>query len=315
MVGCGSVTELKSAPAYQQTPGFALQAVASRTPAKAHDYAKRRGVPDVYDDPLELIYAPNVDAVYIATPPDSHEYYGLEVAKAGKICCIEKPLAPSYAACVRIRDAFGERNLPLFVAYYRRSLPRFLKVKEWLDAGVIGEPRAVVWTFAKPANDLDRSGGANWRTDAVTAPGGYFDDLASHGLDLIAYLLGDVASAVGLSANQQRLYSAKDAVTGSWLHRNGVVGSGSWTFGARERLDRVEISGSEGAITFSVFGELPLELRGRYDEDVFIENPEHVQRFHVLNMQRHLAGEGEHPSTGDSAAHTAWVMKKILGEF
>ena len=315
MVGCGGVTELKSAPAYQQTPGFVLQAVASRTPAKARDYARRRGVPDVYDSPLELIHAPDVDAVYIATPPDSHEQYGLEVALAGKICCIEKPLAPSYAACVRLRDAFRERSLPLFVAYYRRSLPRFQKVREWLDGGVIGEPRAVVWTFAKPASDLDRSGGANWRTDAVTAPGGYFDDLASHGLDLIAYLLGDVASAVGLSTNQQGLYSAKDAVTGSWLHQSGVVGSGSWTFGARERLDRVEISGSEGSVAFSVFGELPLELRGRRDETIFTENPKHIQRFHVANMQRHLAGEAVHPSIGESAAHTAWVMGKILGEF
>ena len=313
MVGCGSVTELKSAPAYQQTPGFVLQAVASRTPAKAADYARRHGVPDVYDDPSALIHAPGIDAVYVATPPDSHERYGLEVARAGKICCIEKPLAPSYAACVALRDAFRERGLPLFVAYYRRSLPRFQKVREWLESGLIGEPRAALWTFAKPANDLDRSGGANWRTDAAAAPGGYFDDLASHGLDLLTYLLGDVEAAVGLSTNQQGLYSAKDAVTGSWLHQSGVVGSGSWTFGARERIDRVELFGSDGKITFSVFGEVPLTLRGRTDDEIFIDNPKHIQRFHVLNMQRHLAGEMTHPSTGDSATHTAWVMSKILG--
>ena len=122
-----------------------------------------------------------------------------------------------------------------------------------------------------------------------------------------------VAAAVGLSTNQQGLYRAKDAVTGSWRHQNGVVGSGSWTFGAREQLDRIEVLGSEGAITFSVFGELPLELRGRRNETIFIENPEHIQHFHVANMQRHLAGEAEHPSTGESAAHTAWVMEKILG--
>lgn len=314
MIGCGSVTELKSAPAYQQTPGFVLQAVASRTPAKARDYARRHGVPDVYSDPLALIRSPTIDAVYVATPPDSHERYGLEVARAGKSCCIEKPLAPSYAACVAIRDAFRERGLPLFVAYYRRSLPRFQRVREWLGGGLIGEPRSVIWTFAKPASDLDRSGRANWRTDAASAPGGYFDDLASHGLDLITYLLGDVEAAVGLSTNQQGLYSAKDAVTGSWRHESGVVGSGSWAFGAKERVDRVEILGSDGDISFSVFGEAPLILRGHTNEEVFIANPKHVQRFHVLNMQRHLAGNLTHPSSGDSATHTAWVMGKILGE-
>ncbi len=314
MIGCGSVTEVKSGPAYRETPGFILQAVTRRDIAKAEDYARRHGVPEVFGSADELIRAPHIGAVYIATPPDSHEMYALEVARAGKICCIEKPLAPSYAACVRIRDAFSERGLPLFVAYYRRSLPRFLQVKDWLEEGAIGEPRHVTWHFAKPANDLDRSGAPNWRTEAEIAPGGYFDDLASHGLDLITFLFGEVSEATGVSTNQQGLYSARDAIAGSWLHRNGVTGSASWTFGANERLDEVTILGSEGTVTFSVFGEVPLSLRGKREADVFIDNPPHIQHFHVLNMKRQLAGEGTHPSSGESATHTAWVMARILGQ-
>ncbi len=313
MIGCGSVAEVKSGPAYRQTPGFTLQAVASRTHAKAEAYARRHGVPDVYADASELIHAPDIDAVYVATPPDSHEAYALEVARAGKICCIEKPLAPGYSACVQIRDAFRERGLPLFVAYYRRSLPRFERVKGWLEDGMIGRPRLVSWHFAKPASDHDRSGRANWRTDAAVAPGGYFDDLASHGLDLITYLLGDVVAVTGVSTNQQGLYTAKDAVSGSWLHEGGVVGSGSWTFGARERRDHVEILGSEGEITFSVFGETPPTLVGNVSEQVFVENPDPIQLYHVRNMRRQLSGGAAHPSRGDSATHTAWVMAKILG--
>lgn len=314
MIGCGGVTEVKSGPAYQQTPGFTLQAVASRTRSRAEDYARRHGVPEVCSDALELIHTANVDAVYIATPPDSHALYALEVARVGKICCIEKPLAPSHEACVAIRDAFKERGLPLFVAYYRRSLPRFEQVRRWLERSAIGEPRHVSWHFTKPASDLDRSGVYNWRTDAATAPGGYFDDLASHGLDLITYLLGDVEAAAGVSTSQQGFYTAKDAVTGSWLHAGGVTGSGSWTFGARERRDRVDLLGSEGEITFSIFAETPLTLQGSTSEQVYIENPKHIQLYHVRNMQRHLSGEAEHPSLGDSATHTAWVMAKILGQ-
>ena len=313
MIGCGSVAEVKSGPAYQQTPGFTLQAVASRTRAKAEDYAQRHGVPEVYGDPLELIHSPTIGAVYIATPPDSHEEYALETAGAGKICCTEKPMAPSLEACVTIRDAFRARHLPLFVAYYRRSLPRFERVKSRLESGAIGQPRSVSWHLAKPASDLDRSGAPNWRTDAAVAPGGYFDDLASHGLDLISYLLGDVAAASGVSTNQQGLYTAKDAVSGSWLHQSGVTGSGSWTFGARERRDRVDILGSEGEITFSVFDETLLTLKGRVNEQVFIENPAHIQLYHVGKMQHQLAGKSQHPSTGDTATHTAWVMARILG--
>jgi 1,5-anhydro-D-fructose reductase (1,5-anhydro-D-mannitol-forming) len=313
MIGCGSVTEVKSGPAYQETPGFVLQAVTRRNHEKAEDYARRHGVPEVYRDARELIHASHIGAIYIATPPDSHEHYALEVARAGKICCIEKPLAPSYEACVRIRDTFAEKNLPLFVAYYRRSLPRFRQVKAWLAAGAIGTPRHVSWTLTKPANDLDRSGAPNWRTDASVAPGGYFDDLASHGLDLIAFLLGEVKEATGLSTNQQGFYSAKDALTGSWLRASGVTGSGSWVFGASERLDHVDILGSEGRISFSVFGEVPLKLDGKRTEEVFIDNPPHIQHYHVENIRRHLAGEIQHPSSGASATHTAWVMAKILG--
>jgi 1,5-anhydro-D-fructose reductase (1,5-anhydro-D-mannitol-forming) len=314
MIGCGSVAEVKSGPAYQQTPGFTLQAVTRRDQEKAKDYARRHGVPEVYRDARDLIYASTVDAIYIATPPDSHACYALEVARAGKVCCVEKPLAPSYAACLTIQNAFDKAALPLFVAYYRRSLPRFERIRAWLTEGALGEVRHVNWRFTRPASDRDRSGGPNWRTDAAVAPGGYFDDLASHGLDLITFLLGEVSSAVGISTNQQGLYSAKDAVSGSWLHRSGATGSGSWTFGAGERSDRLEILGSEGVISFSVFGEVPLKLSSRArTEEVFLENPRHIQRPHVGNMQRHLAGELQHPSTGASAAHTAWVMAQLLG--
>lgn len=314
MIGCGGVAEVKSGPAYQQTPGFTLQAVTRRDQEKAKDYARRHGVPEVYRDALELIHAPTVDAVYVATPPDSHERYALEVARAGKICSIEKPLAPSHNACLTIQNAFDAAALPLFVAYYRRSLPRFERVRAWLAEGAIGEVRHVNWLFARPASDLDRSEAPNWRTDAAVAPGGYFDDLASHGLDLITFLLGEVNAAVGVSTNQQGLYSAKDAVSGSWLHRTGATGSGSWTFGAGKRIDRLEIFGSEGTLSFSVFGEVPLKLSSRArTEEVFVENPRHVQLHHVGNMQRHLAGELQHPSTGASAAHTAWVMAQLLG--
>lgn len=312
MIGCGSVTEQKSAPAYQQVEGFALHGVYGRTRAKVQDYAARHRVPQTFETAASLIQDPEIDAVYIATPPDSHEAYALEVAAAGKPCCIEKPMAPNYAACIRIRDAFADRGLPLFVAYYRRSLPRFQQVKAWLDEGAIGTVRHVHWTLTKPAGPTDLSK-TNWRVDATVAPGGYFDDLASHGLDLFCWLFGEVEDVAGFAVNQQGRYSAADAVTGCWLHKRGVTGSGSWNFGAAERQDRVEVTGSEGHIALSVFDEAPLQLScGEKRVELVIANPPAIQLFHVAAIREHLAGRGEHPSTGKSAAHTAWVMDKIL---
>ncbi len=315
IIGCGSVTEVKSGPPYQMTRDFKLTMVMRRDGAKAKEYAARHQVPLWTTDAAEIIENPEIDAVYIATPPDTHKYYGVQVAKAGKPCCIEKPMAPSYADSLEIFQAFNKNQIPLFIAYYRRSLPRFNKVKQWLDEGLIGEVRHIHWVKTRTTSLLDLSGDYNWRTDAKIAPGGYFDDLASHGLNLFTYLLGDIVEAKGVVSNQQGLYSAYDTVTGSWKHENGIIGSGSWNFGSYRPLDKVEILGSKGEIHFSVLGEVPLKLiMESGEQSLFIEHPKHLHQFHVENMRKHLFGEEKHPSMGDSGLHTNWVMDRILGK-
>ena len=314
ILGCGNVTEVKSGPAYQKTDGFEIRAVMRRDADKAQDYAKRHHITKFYTNADELINDSEIDAIYIATPPDSHKYYALKVAEAGKTCCIEKPLAPSHQDCLEICEAFKIKSLPLFAAYYRRSLPRFLQVKTWLENNSIGEVRHIRWHLSKPANETDLSGKYNWRTDSKIAPGGYFDDLASHGIDLFIYLLGNIKTVAGLSTNQQGLYDAKDAVTACWLHENGITGTGSWNFGCSQREDQVEIFGSKGKIEFSIFDDAALLLTNENGtEELFIENPENIQIYHVENMKEDLLGYSKHPSTGETAAHTSWVMDKILG--
>ncbi|ALJ05945.1 oxidoreductase [Pseudalgibacter alginicilyticus] len=315
IIGCGNVTELKSGPAYQKVEGFSLHAVMRRDIHKAKDYALRHKVSMFYDDADELINDPEVDAIYIATPPDSHGYYALKVAAAGKICCIEKPMAPTHEECVQITNVFQEKNIPLFVAYYRRSLPRFQKIKSWIEDHKIGVVRHINWHLSKPANAIDLSKMYNWRTDANIAYGGYFDDLASHGIDLFMHLLGDIEIANGVSINQQGLYSAMDSVTGHWIHKTGITGSGSWNFGTEKREDHVEIYGNKGKITFSVFDEQPIKLE--HDgvvESITIEHPENIQFYHVQNIKNHLLQKMTHPSTGVTATKTSWVLDRILGK-
>ncbi len=314
IIGCGDVTEVKSGPAYQQTNGFEVVAVMRRDFEKAQDYAQRHGVPKVFVDAEALIHDLEVDAVYIATPPDSHHEYALKVALAGKPCCIEKPMAPTFAECAAICAAFEEKKLPLFVAYYRRTLPRFTQIKTWLENEEIGEVRRVSWQLSKSPSAQDLSKEYNWRTDERIAAGGYFDDLASHGLDLLAFYLGNFKSASGFAINQQGLYSAHDALTASWIHENGITGIGSWNFGTTSHQDHVEILGSKGRIEFAVFDDSPIRLmaEGRTTE-LMIEHPMHVQQFHVEAMRNALMNNRSHPSTGKTAAHTAWVMDHILG--
>lgn len=314
IIGCGNVTEVKSGPAYQKTEGFKIEAVMRRDADKAADYAKRHGIQKYYTNADDLINDTEIDAIYIATPPDTHKYYGLKVALAGKICCIEKPLAPNYKDCISIYEAFEEKNIPLFVAYYRRTLPRFEQIKKWLDTNSIGEIRHIRWHLSKPTSEQDKSGTYNWRTDSEIATGGYFDDLASHGLDLFIHLLGNIKEVSGISHNQQGLYSSQDTVTACWAHETGVTGTGSWNFGCYEREDKVEIYGSKGKITFSVFENVPLVLTNEEGETALnIEHPENIQLHHVQQMREHLLGNSIHPSNGFTAAHTNWVMDKITG--
>ncbi len=313
VIGCGGVTEKKSVPAYKTTSGFTVDMVMRRDAQKAKDYAKRHYIPKWTTNADEVINNPNIDAIYIATPPDTHKFYALKVATAGKPCCIEKPMAPTYEDSLAIYESFQAKEIPLFVAYYRRSLPRFLKIKHWLDDGLIGKVRHIHWQKTKAPNDIDLSKKYNWRTDSTIARGGYFDDLASHGLDLFAFLLGDIVHANGFGTNQLDLYSAFDAVTANWVHEGDITGTGSWNFGTHQRTDKVEILGSEGSIRFAVLDEAPIELENGSGHHILeIPHPEHIQEFHVENIKLHLLGKAIHPSTGKTGLHTNWVMEKIL---
>lgn len=316
IIGCGNVTEVKSGPAYQQTEGFVLNAVMRRDIVKLKAYAEKHQISTYYSNADELINDKEIDAIYIATPPDSHKYYALKVAEAGKICCIEKPMTPSFKDSLAVYKAFKNKEIPLFVAYYRRSLPRFNQVLDWLKNNKIGTVRHITWQYNRKPSAIDLSGEYNWRTDSKVAPGGYFDDLASHGLDLFTYFLGNITEAHGVSSNQQGLYTAKDTISGCWKHENGITGMGTWNFGCDRFDDRVEIFGSKGKIQFSVFQENPLllDIQGK-QEQMFIENPKHIQSYHVENMKKHILMDNfEHPSTGYTACHTSWVMDSILGK-
>jgi predicted dehydrogenase len=130
IIGCGSVTELKSGPAFNKVAQSTLHAVMRRDAVKAADYAARHQVPCWYSDAAALINDPAINAVYIATPPKFHEEYAVAALEKGKAVYVEKPVAVSVAACKRMADALKANDGKLVVAHYRRGLPMFLKIKE-----------------------------------------------------------------------------------------------------------------------------------------------------------------------------------------
>jgi len=317
IIGCGNVTELKSGPAFNKVQGFSLDMVMRRDAAKAEDYARRHQVPRWTADADQLINDPAIDAVYIATPPNSHLPYALKVAAAGKPAYVEKPMAMSQAECLEMAEAFEKAGIPLFVAYYRRSLPRFETVRAWIQEGRIGAPRHIHWGLSRPADkDGRETSAANWRVDPAIAGAGYFADLACHGLDLFMHHLGDIAEVAGVAANQQGLYPAEDSVAASWRFESGVTGSGFWNFGSQTEMDHVTLLGDKGRIDFSVFGNVPLKLVTEAGEETLaVPHPLNIQHPHIENIRRHLAGEAPFPALGREAAKVSAVMDRILGAY
>jgi predicted dehydrogenase len=313
MIGCGNVTEVKSAPGFQLADNSTLHAVMCRNADKAKDYAKRHNVEKWYFDPQQLVNDPDVDIIYIATPPSSHKEYVLMTAIAGKPVYVEKPMALNAWQCKEMNAACKVAEVPLFVAYYRRALPRFLKIKSLIENGEIGNVRFVNVVFYQAPSIVDLEKKDNWRTNPEISGGGYFVDLACHSLDILQYYFGHIIFAQGNTANQADLYPAEDMVIGNFVFSNGVQGTGSWCFSAHDKLDRTEIVGDKGKITFATFGNDPVILETSSGKQIFdLPNPVHIQQPFIQTIVDELLGKGKCPSTGETAARTNWAMDKIL---
>ncbi|HDR05347.1 MAG TPA: Gfo/Idh/MocA family oxidoreductase [Candidatus Marinimicrobia bacterium] len=313
MIGCGAVTEIKSGPAFQLAENSELTAVMCRRLDKAGDYAQRHQIPFYTDDTEKLLSREDLDAVYIATPPDSHAYYTQLAAQYGKAIYVEKPMARTFAECKAMLAVTEKAGLPLYVAYYRRALPRFLKIKEILDAGRIGSPRIVTIQLYRPPFPADLEGKANWRTDPKIAGCGYFCDLAVHTLDILQWLLGKIQSVESAIANQLKIYTAEDTVSARFTFPNDVHATGIWNFTAYSAFDQNEIIGDKGKICFSTFGDSPIELHASDKVETFsIANPRHIQLPFIQKMVNALLEKEPFAPNGKSAAHTNWLLDQII---
>lgn len=314
IIGCGNVCEVKSGPGLQKANDSELVAVMRRDAALAEDYARRHGVPKWYSDAQALIDDPEVTAIYIATPPGSHLEYTRLAAQAGKPVYVEKPMARNFAECQAMLEACREAGVPLFVAYYRRAMPRFLKVKELLDTGAIGEIRMATIQHYRPP--LDSSQELPWRVKPEIAGGGFFVDVGSHALDVLDYWFGPVEQVGGFAANQGGQYQVEDLVTATLVHSSGVQVMGAWCFTAFESVDRLEIIGSQGKITTSVFSEEPIRLTTASGvQEIPFPYPSHVQQPLIQSIVDELNGHGQSPSNGQTAARTSRVMDEILASY
>lgn len=317
IIGCGDVTEVKSGPGFQKARGSTLVAVMRRNPALAEDYARRHGVPRWYSDAGQLIADPEVDAVYVATPPGSHRQYVLAAAAAGKPVYVEKPMALNAAECDEMIAACRAKRVPLWVAYYRRAQPKFLAVRDLLAAGEIGEVRFVrVLLQRLPVPAEADPATRTWRFAPEVSGGGHFLDMGSHMLDLLDFFFGPVQAAQGMAVNQTGLYRTEDSVVANLAFARGVLGVGVWNSAAHAPADLIELAGDRGELHFACFDPSPIVLlKAGQAREIPVEHPAHVQQPLIQTIVDELNGSGQCPSTGESGARTTRVIDTILADY
>ena len=311
IIGCGNVTEVKSGPGFSRTPGSTLAMVMRRDGRLAEDYAKRHGVPRWTTDADALIADAGVDAVYVATPVGSHLEYALKVCAAGKPCYMEKPMARNATEAEAMVSAFRMAGVSLFVAYYRRGLPRFLKARELVASGVIGKLTGVSYRCASPAFALP--GELPWRLKAEESGGGLFMDIGCHTLDVIDFIAGPLQAVQGAAANVASKHWVEDSVVMSFRLESGGLGTASWNFASAQSEEVIVFSGTVGRISISTFGQEPVKLeRGTETECFDLPNPVNIQQPLIETIVNHLLGNGACASTGETALRTSRVMDTVL---
>jgi len=317
-IGCGDVTEKKSGPAFNKAEGSRVVAVMRRNFALAKEYAHRHNIPRWYDDADKLLNDNEVNAVYVATPPLYHKEYTIRALKAGKPVYVEKPMAASYEDCLEMNIAAEKAKLPLFVAYYRRTLPYFLKIRELIESGKVGKIRLVRVKLLQPPRPEDYNNEKPpWRLIPEISGGGYFYDMACHQLDFLYYLFGEIQEISSIVRNFAGIYKSEDTIFANMAFESGILLHGSWSFTSpiQARADFIEMIGEKGKITFSTFDLRPIIINSSEVSATYnIAHPENIQQFMINSVVDELLGRGKCASTGKSGAYTNWIMDKVLNK-
>jgi 1,5-anhydro-D-fructose reductase (1,5-anhydro-D-mannitol-forming) len=155
-----------------------------------------------------------------------------------------------------------------------------------------------------------------WRFDPSIAGAGLFLDLASHGLDLLDFLVSPISEVAGFAINTGGTYQAEDVTGACFTFKTDVVGNGIWNFNADRWEDSIVFTGSAGELKTPVFTDGDIVLRSGGADTVFeIRNPPHVHQPLIQTIVDELLGQGKCESTGESGARASWVMDRCLDSY
>lgn len=312
IIGVGDVCEVKSGPGFQKAPNSELIAVMRRNGEKAKDFARRHGVPKWSDSADTLLNDPDIDAIYIATPPRHHLEYTRAALAAGKHVYVEKPMALNGTQARALVEADEASPYKVCVAHYRRQLPLYQKIHAVLQSGVLGRPRHVSLQLIQPEMDpLVASGENNWRLRPDVSGGGIFHDLAPHQFDLLLMYFGDPQVIQGFSLQRNPEGTCDDCVSGQMRFSNDVLFQGHWDFASSDGTvkETCQIACDQGTLNFSFFRSSTAVIKSdRGIETITMDPPPHIAQPMIEAVNRYFAGEGDNPC---STAIGLKVMRMI----
>ncbi len=309
ILGCGDVTEVKSGPALDLIARSSLETVMRRDGEKAADYAKRHSVARWTDDADTLLADQDINAVYIATPPNSHADYAIRALKAGKHVLLEKPIAMDRAECDAIEAAVHETGGKLSVAYYRRALPRFEKLRGIIQDGTIGSVKLIeVRQFKHASNGANQS----WKTDPNVGGGGSFVDMQTHTLDWLTYVFGIPAKVQGLKKNTANMTAAEDFVSYLFDFETFTV-SGICSYAATIEDEVVIIHGDKGTARMGFFrpSEIILTIAGE-EQIIQLPDPAHVHQPFIERVVAYFLDDAPNPCSAQDGRRSTELVEDIF---
>ena len=221
LVGCGRISA-NHFQAIRKVDGLALAAVADIVPERARAAGEAEGVPS-FASLEEMLRKVDCDAVAIATPSGLHPEHGIAAARAGKHVVVEKPMAISLDGADELVQACDDARVHLFVVKQNRLNPPVKLLKRAIDRGRFGRIYLVNTTvrWSRPQEYYDQ---APWR-GTWKYDGGAIMNQASHYVDLVQWLLGNVDSVVAKTATMARKIETEDTGVAVLKFANGALGT------------------------------------------------------------------------------------------
>jgi predicted dehydrogenase len=298
IAGAGMVARYH-ATAIERTAGARLVAVSRSDPARAEESAAQFGVPCLTDY-SELLARMDVDAVCICTPSGLHAEQTIAAARAGKHVLVEKPIALTLADADAMIAACDQAGVRLGLALQRRTEPEFQLLHAAITAGELGRPvlGSVSVPYLRPQSYYDSAG---WRGTWALDGGGVLMNQGIHLVDLLIWLIGDVAEVQAAAATLAHPIEVEDCVTATLRFANGALGSVVATTAAAPGFPhRVEIYGDRGG------AQIEGEQVVRWESEAHA--PKTVAR--ASGQQPVAAGAGASPAGIGAAGHT-----RLLADF